>query len=338
MRRRLLLILGILISIALLALAVRGLHLQEFLADLSQANLFWLLPGIGAYFVAVFVRAIRWKFLLKPNRDIAAPRLFPIVVIGYMGNNIYPARIGELVRAYVLRRKFGVPIAFTLSTILLERLMDAVVMLGFVLIGLPRAAGLSDQVRSALGVAGVLFGLATLVFFGFALAPRAAARIAEAVINRIIPARFAPKLVGMVERFVEGAQSLKNPLDLAGLVGTSITVWLIETVKYWCIAQGFGMSTSYPDLMLVNGISNLFTILPGLPGAAGTFDSGSILALEALGVTQALATAYTVVLHVALWLPVTALGAYFMLREGLKWNDLRAAEHAAAEPEQPTKN
>jgi len=328
MRRRLLLIVGILISVGLLALAVRGLRLDEFVADLRQANLVWLIPGIAAYFVAVLVRSYRWHFLLRPNKAIPAPQLFPIVVIGYMGNNIYPARIGELVRAYVLRRKHGVPIAFTLSTVLLERLMDAIVMLGFVLIGLPRAIGLSDQVRAALGVAGVAFGIATLVFFGFALAPRAAAGIAERIIKRVMPASLAPRLVGFVERFVEGAQSLKNPLDLAGLALSSLLVWLIETVKYWCIAQGFGLTTTYPDLMLVNGMSNLFTILPGLPGAAGTFDSGSILALEALGVSQALATAYTVVLHVALWLPVTALGAFFMLREGMSWGDLRKAEGA----------
>ncbi len=330
MRRRLLLIVGILTSVALLALAVRGLRLDEFLSDLRQANLFWLIPGIGAYFIAVLVRAVRWHFLLRPNKSIPAPQLFPIVVIGYMGNNIYPARIGELVRAYVLRRKHGVPIAFTLSTVLLERLMDAIVMLGFVLIGLPRAAGLSDQVRAALGVAAIVFGLAVLVFFGFALAPRASARVAERIINRVVPVKLAPRLIGFVERFVEGARSLKKPADLAGLVLTSLVVWLIETVKYWCIAQGFGMTTTYPDLMLVNGMSNLFTILPGLPGAAGTFDSGSILALEALGVPLALSTAYTVVLHVALWLPVTALGAFFMLREGLKWNDFRRAETAGA--------
>lgn len=330
MRRRLLLLAGIIISVALLALAVRGLHLDEFVNDLRQANLIWLGPGIAAYFVAVLIRAVRWHFLLRPNKAVSAPGLFPIVVIGYMGNNIYPARIGELVRAYVLRRKHGVPIAFTLATVLLERLMDAIVMLGFVLIGLPRAVGLSDQVRSALGVAGVVFGFATLVFFAFALAPRAAASLAERIITRFLPASVAPRLVGIVERFVEGAQSLRNPLDLAGLALTSVLVWLIETVKYWCIAQGFGMTTTYLDLMLVNGMSNLFTILPGLPGAAGTFDSGSILALEALGVSQSLATAYTVVLHVALWLPVTALGALFMVREGLKWNDLRQAETAAA--------
>ena len=82
---------------------------------------------------------------------------------------------------------------------------------------MPRAVGLSDQVRGALGVAGIAFGIATLVFFGFALAPRAAAGIAERIIKRVAPASLSPRLIGIVERFVEGAQSLKNPIDLAGL-------------------------------------------------------------------------------------------------------------------------
>lgn len=78
--------------------------------------------------------------------------------------------------------------------------------------------------------------------------------------------------------------------------------------------------------MLVNGLSNLFTVIPGAPGAVGTFDAGGILGATALGVPQSLAAAYVLTLHVALWLPVTALGAYFMIRQGLRWSDLQRAE------------
>jgi uncharacterized membrane protein YbhN (UPF0104 family) len=80
--------------------------------------------------------------------------------------------------------------------------------------------------------------------------------------------------------------------------------------------------------MLVNGVSNLFTIIPAAPGAVGTFDAGGILAARALGVPESLASAYILVLHVALWVPVTVLGALLMLRQGLRWSDLRSAEAA----------
>ena len=95
---------GIAISVVFLSLALRGLKLDEFIRDIQQANLLWILPGVALYFLAVGVRTWRWSYLLRPMKRLPAPALFPVVVIGYMGNNIYPARIGEILRAYVLRR------------------------------------------------------------------------------------------------------------------------------------------------------------------------------------------------------------------------------------------
>ncbi len=323
--RKILFWVGVALSAIFLILALRGLKLEEFSQDIQQANLLWLIPGIIAYFIAVAVRAWRWAYMLRAEYRLSWQRLFPIVVIGYMGNNIYPARIGELVRAYILQRKEGVPIPFSVATIFLERLLDAIVMVAFVLIGLPRVVNLPEGMRSGLTLASVIFGVATAIFFWLALAPHMAERIASAIITRVLPARLQSIAQSFVSKFVAGMACLRRPTDLLAVVGSSAVVWLIETIKYWCIAQGFHLTVGFVDLMLVNGISNLFTIIPALPGAVGTFDTGSIIALTALGVAREPASAYTLVLHVALWLPVTALGAFFMLREGLKWTDLKKA-------------
>lgn len=323
--RKILFWVGVALSAIFLILALRGLKLEEFGQDLQQANLLWLIPGIIAYFIAVAVRAWRWAYMLRAEHNISWQRLFPIVVIGYMGNNIYPARIGEFLRAYVLQRKAQVPVGFSLATVFLERLIDAIVMVAFVLIGLPRVVNLPDGVRSGITVASLIFGVATAIFFWLALAPHMAERIASGFITRLLPHRLQPIAHNFVNRFVAGMSCLRRPTDLLAIVASSAVVWLIETIKYWCIAQGFHLTVGFVDLMLVNGISNLFTVIPALPGAVGTFDTGSIIALTALGVAREPASAYTLVLHVALWLPVTALGAYFMLREGLKWADLKKA-------------
>jgi glycosyltransferase 2 family protein len=327
--QRILFWVGVALSAIFLILALRGLKLEEFGQDIRQANLFWLIPGIIAYFIAVGVRAWRWAYMLRGAMPEGAQhrpiwqRLFPIVVIGYMGNNIYPARIGELVRAYILQRKENVPIPFSLATVFLERLIDAIVMVTFVLIGLPRVVSLPDSVRSGITLASIIFGIATAIFFWLALAPHMAERIAGVFISWLLPTRLQPIAQNFVSKFVAGMACLRRPADLLAVVGSSAVVWLIETIKYWCIAQGFHLTVGFVDLMLVNGISNLFTIIPALPGAVGTFDTGSIIALTALGVAREPASAYTLVLHVALWLPITALGAYFMLREGLRWADLK---------------
>lgn len=330
--RRWLFWLGIAVSVVFLFFALRGLKLVEFVSDIQQAELIWIVPGIALYFVAVGVRTWRWSYLLRPMKRMPVARLFPLVVIGYMGNNIYPARIGELLRAYLLRRNEAVPISSSLATILIERIMDGIVMLAFVLIGLPRVVNLSQTVVNGIFVAGGLFAIATLAFFWLALYPQVADRLAHAVITRVVPHRFQQSLLGMTQKFVQGAQALRSPRDLLVIVISTVVVWLLETGKYWFVARAFNLGLPFDGLMLVNGISNLFTIIPGAPGAVGTFDAGGILGATALGVSASTAAAYVLTLHVVLWLPVTALGAVFMLREGLRWSDLQKAEEAVAQP------
>lgn len=328
--RRWLFWLGIFISVVFLFFALRGLKLDEFIRDIQQADLLWILPGIALYFIAVGVRTWRWSYLLRPIKQVPVPRLFPVVVIGYMGNNIYPARIGEILRAYVLRRNEGVPMSSSLATVLIERIIDGIVMAGFVLIGLPRVPNLNPVIVNGIFVAGGLFAIATLAFFWLALYPQVADRLAHAVITRVVPHRFQQSLLGMTQKFVQGAQALRSPRDLLLIVLSTIVIWLLETGKYWFVARAFNLGLPFDGLMLVNGLSNLFTIIPGAPGAVGTFDAGGILGTTALGVSNSTAAAYVLTLHVVLWLPVTLLGAFFMLREGLRWGDLKKAEEAVA--------
>ena len=132
--------LGVLISIVFIWLALRGLRLEEFWDSVKQANYVWLLPGIGVYFIGVWVRAWRWHYLLGPIKKIPTATMFPITTIGYMGNNIYPARAGEVLRAVILKRKEGVSVSASLATIIVERIFDGVVMLAFVFINLPELA------------------------------------------------------------------------------------------------------------------------------------------------------------------------------------------------------
>ena len=330
--RRWLVWIGVAVSLVFLFIALRGIDFEEFVRDLRQANPAWLAPNVAFYFLAVGMRAWRWSLLLRPLKSVSAGRLFPIVVIGYMGNNIYPARIGELLRAYVLRRDEGVPLSSSLATVLIERIMDGMTMIGFVLIGLQATPMLQSDPRAqqAIFIAVMLFAGASAAFFWLALAPARTNRMAEAIIARTVPKRFQGLLLGIVHRFVQGAQSLRSPRHLAAIAVSTVTVWLLETLKYWCVAMAFDLVLPFGGLMLVNGLSNLFTIIPGAPGAVGTFDAGGMLGMRALGVNESLAAAYVLTLHVMLWLPVTLLGGCFMLREGLRWSDLRKAEEATA--------
>ena len=135
--------LGMLISALLLFFALRGLKLGEAWQALRGAQYLWLLPGVAVYFVGVWVRAWRWHYLLRPLKTISTRTMFPIVTIGYMGNNIYPARAGEVLRAVILKRREGVSVSASLATVIVERVFDGVVMLAFVFLNLPHLATLT---------------------------------------------------------------------------------------------------------------------------------------------------------------------------------------------------
>jgi uncharacterized protein (TIRG00374 family) len=320
---------GVLISAVLLWWALRGLHLEDVWDSLKGANYLWLIPGVAVYFLGVWARAWRWHYLLRPLKRIPTRTMFPIVAIGYMGNNIYPARAGELLRAYVLRRKEDVPISASLATIIVERAFDGIVMLAFVFLNLPELAtltvdsGFAGSIRSLALIGAGVFLSAVAVFLLMAILPDRSRRVIDWLIERLSPIRWRENLKGIAGRFLEGLSSLRSPADVLMVLLTSMVIWLFETGKYWLVMHAFTFEVDFFALMLMNGIVNLATTIPSAPGYVGTFDAPGIAVLEAYGVGRALAAGYTLVLHVALWLPITALGAYYMVRESLSWSAVR---------------
>jgi uncharacterized protein (TIRG00374 family) len=320
--------LGVGVSAVFLWLALRGLDLALFWDVIKHADYFWLIPSVVVYFGAVWARTWRWHYMLRGLKPIPTPRLFPTVTISYMGNNIFPARAGEVLRAYILKKDEGVSMSASFATILVERIFDGLVMLLFVFLALPTVPDLKPELRQLVIMASLVFFAALLAFLGLASIPTTARRIYVALISRFVPARFRDTLLRLADLFLEGLVGLRRGRDLAMTFVASVVVWLLETVKYWFIMQAFPFDVSFFALMLMNGIANLALTIPAAPGGVGPFDWAGIESLAAFGIDRTLASAYTLVLHVALWLPITLLGAFFFLRKGLSW---REAEQARGE-------
>lgn len=363
---------GVFVSLLFLWLALRGLHLGDFWKAVQKADYVWLIPGVGVYFIGVWIRAWRWHYLLGPIKQIPTRTMFPVTVIGYMGNNVYPARAGEVLRAVVLKRREGVSVSASLATVVVERVFDGVVMLAFIFVNLPELAKLTDasgfvgNIQEAAIWGSAIFAAALFLFLLAAAFPRRAGGIATWFVSRFFPERmrrpaawfkvltsialralyedggkiiergmndksaaereleFIPlrkKTLEIVNKFLSGLQSLRSPFNVWMVFLTSVVIWLLETSKYWFVMHAFDFQVSFFALMLMNGIVNLATTIPSAPGYIGTFDAPGIAVLTAYGVNHAAAAGYTLVLHVALWLPITLLGAYYLAREGIQWND-----------------
>jgi glycosyltransferase 2 family protein len=325
--------LGMVISLILLFLAFRNQNFNAVWKVVRTAKYIWLLPGVAVYLLALWARAWRWHYLLRPLKLISTNKMFPIVTIGYMGNNIYPYRAGEVLRAYILRKREGVPMSASLATIIVERVFDGVVMLGFVFLNLPELARLTttsgfigDIQTLTLWGAGIFLGV-LVVFLLAAMLPHRALATATWVIDHILPVKIRQKTQEITNRFLGGLESLRSPRDVAMVLLTSVVIWLLETGKYWLVMHAFPFQVSFFALMLMNGIVNLATTIPSAPGYVGTFDAPGIALLTAYNVPVAVATGYTLLLHAALWLPPTLLGAYFFIvREGMEWGKIPKLE------------
>ncbi len=331
---------GLAISALFLYLVLRKIDFPQLWLVLIEANYVWLIPGVAVYFIALWVRSWRWHYLLRPLKPITTRTLFPIVTMGYAANNIFPARAGEVLRAVVLKRQEGVNIPASLATIIIERMFDGIVMLGFVFVNL---AELTRLTSVSLDVAGIKFGIrevaiwGSVAFFGAlalflvaAMFPAPTDRLVTWLIAHLVPVRIREKTLGVIRRFLEGLKFLRSPFDVLMVFFTSVLIWLLETVKYWFVMHAFSFSVSFFALMLMNGVVNLATTIPSAPGYLGTFDLPGIAVLQAYNIPREIAASYTFVLHFALWFPVTALGIYYMVREGISWSEaMRTKEEPA---------
>jgi uncharacterized protein (TIRG00374 family) len=329
---------GVLISAVFLWWALSKLNWGDFWQAVRTANYWWILPGIAVYFVGLWIRAWRWHYLLRPVKSVKTRSMFQITCIGYMGNNIYPARAGEVLRAIILKRREGVPISASLATIIIERIFDAVVMLGFVFVNLPELAKLASSDSGFVGniqefalIGTGLFVGALVVFLLAAMFPKVTLRIGQWFIDRLMPKRLREQTSGIMHKFLDGMASLRSPINILMVFFTTVLIWLLETAKYWLVMHAFTFRVNYFALMLLNGVANLATTIPAAPGYIGTWEAVTKAVLTAYGVSNAEALGYAVVLHMALWLPVTLVGAWYMTREGIKWTDaLRTEKDAEA--------
>ncbi len=316
--------LGFGISLVFLFFAFRGQDYGEIWQALQDAEYRWVLPSLVAYFIGVYLRSARWRYLLRSVSDVPTRSLFPVVVIGYLANNVLPLRAGELVRSYALSVRFGVRKTTALATIAVERLFDGLTMLLFMLI-----ASLSISVTGRLQIvtlsASAIFGVILTVLVLFVAIPGLREWSVRMVV-RWLPGRVGPRVEEMALAFFSGLGILRQRSDLARVGGLSVLAWLCEASMYLLIAQGFDLNISPLAVLMVTAAANLATLVPSSPGYVGPFEWGvSLVLVGALGKTEELALSYAIAVHAALYFPVVLLGLFFWWRQSFSWREMRRA-------------
>jgi hypothetical protein len=316
---------GIISSLVFLWFAFRNLRPEALLDNLRQVNMGWLIVAAVWYFMAVAIIALRWQFLLRSIQLVPLRALIPLVTIGYMGNNVYPFRSGEVLRIVLLQHRHRVPVTKATTTVVVERVFDGLVMLSFILIALLFVNVSSREVRMVAGFAAPIFLTAVAVFFVLAARPNWL-RALVSLVSRFMPGGLQRILIHLADEVIGGLEGLRTPLDLAGAVVSSFVSWAVEASVYWLVSFAFDLNVSYPVMLLVVGVVNLAGLIPASPGQIGVFEFFvSAVLLAVYPDKGGVAHAFALVVHVVIWLPVTLVGFYFLVRQGLGWDAITQA-------------
>lgn len=295
-RQRALALLGAGVSLlALAGVVVWALHQQAPTWPRSTSGLALLAAAIVVYLGGCAARAERWLSLLHQN-DARPARsdAYGLIAVGYLGNNVLPARAGDALRVYFLAPRAQTSARSVIGTIVAERMLDVVLLVGlFVIlaygflggIDLPSAGRL---VFAALLVAGL--GLAAVV--GAYVAHR------RGHLRRIID--FLAPMAAATLR-MRGRHG-------AALLGWSVLVWGLEWGSWWLTAEAVGLDLKLLDVGYLMGLATIFVLIPSGPGYIGTFDAALIFGLHALGHAGAPALSYLLLLRFVIAVPITLLG------------------------------
>lgn len=333
--------LGLLVSVVLIYWALHGISLGEVWVHIRSANMWLLLLAVGIQTSTFLVRAARWSVFLRPALPHARyyPR-FASTCIGFMANNLLPARMGEFARAYALARIEPITVSASFGSLVVERIFDAFVLALFLLLpllvpGFAAPAALTNELANILIILVIVVGaavaLALLIY-----RPRLAARVFGATLGRLLPQRVADRVTGVIRSFVDGLGTLRSPsLVAAGLVW-SIAHWAWAGVSYLVGLAAFDIRPGYVGALFLQGVNGFVVSIPSSPGFFGPFESSVRLALQPFGVDPARAVSFAVAFHLGAFIPVTLLGLYYLGRLGMTWREVEKSEEIVEEARDET--
>ena len=240
MRARILTWIGIAVSLAVVVHLVSSVDLAAAFRAMALAGLPWLLAAAALYLAIFPIRGLRWSISMSDLRRIPVQTTTEVFVVGAMANNVMPARLGDVVRAYILARRADVPATTTFSNVLLERILDGFTVVGLlaaVLMFAPPGEAWVHTVGGAMGVlfVGALLG-ACLVAWNEALALRILA-----IALRPFPSALSARLDSLARRLAAGVRVLKNAGSVGKILALSVAIWLLEVCVYALVQRAFGL-------------------------------------------------------------------------------------------------
>jgi uncharacterized protein (TIRG00374 family) len=321
---------GVAVSVLALALVLRQVDVAAVARVLGQATPGWVLAVAICIALDVACRTIRWQGLLDPIQHVRLVPVLGYLLVGYLANNVLPARLGELVRSHYLGDREGISRATTLGTIVVERVVDTAV-----LVAIASAAILLLHVRGI---------VASAVLLGVGLAGLLIVALAVALVAHRLP--YADRAAAAVERWpavIRLAGRLRGGLAVAGrpwtvgvAVAWSLAAWGATVVAFAAAGQAVGVELTWGQAALLAAGVSLATAIPAGPGYLGTFELAAVQIAAVFGVGADPAVALAVLVHAVILVLTSLGGAAALVRLGWRRTPGDAAADGAEAGGWPT--
>ena len=286
--------------------------------SLKDVNVALLITSTAIYISTYYFRGIRWRMMLIKVKKISIWKMTKYVIIGFMTNNILPARLGEFARALIISGKEKISARASFASVVLERVFDGVTIVGLLMV-LVLQQPFPNWVRQMGMIAtGIFFiGFVVLILLGHR---------GEHWIN-IIQGKFSGELIGsaagFMSKFIEGLEILKDKGQIAAILFLSCFIWAVEVVNYFLVMKCFGIELTIGAAAFVLVVANLGIMIPSSPGNVGTMQYFIILGLSVYNVGKSMSLAYALVLHAAMYFSITIIGIIFLSKIGLTLHDIK---------------
>lgn len=297
-------------------LAVRKVDFSEVVRVLGTVQFGWLSVATLIYLSTFLVRALRWRQILRDQRVLSFRQVIVPVLVGYMANNVLPARTGEIYRAHFLGRRARMSRSGVVGSIVVERTFDGLMLVGLTLLLLVLFPD-THFLDSAALISGLIFlALAAgILFYGFAVDKTH--RMIGKVLG-ILPRKVEAFFSGKVNSFLQGIRGVSTVRGGLEAVAYTVLIWALEISAVSLAVISFGVALPLSGYLLVYALVALGSTLPSGPAYVGPYQYAFVLALGFFAISRETALAISVAAQVALLGPITMIGVVLLWREQLR--------------------
>lgn len=321
-------LIGLAFGILFTYLVFRGIDIQNFVDALRGADYIYILPVAFFSVAGFFFRAWRWQFILRPLKNMPVERVWSATVIGYMGLNVLPMRLGELIRPYAIGKLGGVSKSSALATVVLERVLDLVCLMLFfaivvLVVDLPKWFITASY--AVVATFAVVISFLVLLYY-----QEKRALIWIEYILRWFPKSISEKAKDILGKFMRGLYVLKTSKHYLIIIILTFLMWLGYTLSVYYGFYAFNLINKY-DLNLFSALVIIvFTavglMIPSAPGGIGTFHFFCQEGMKFMSVSPGESVGYAVVVHAVSFALISILGVIYLWKENLRLVDIRQGE------------